>query len=69
MVRKRQFGEIILRLFQVLLQFLFTTSETELDYHELNVRVSLGDVEPLGNLRKTSQMLGITGKIPTGQLK
>lgn len=69
MVRKRQFGEIILRLFQVLLQFLFTTSEIELDYHKLNVRVSLGDVEPLGNLRKTSQMLGITGKIPTGQLK
>ena len=69
MVRKRQFGEIILRLFQVLLQFLFTTSEIELDYHKLNVRVSLGDVEPLGNLRKTSQMLGITGKIPTGRLK
>ena len=59
MVRLK-FGEIVLILFHVLLQLLFTISKMKLDYHKVNVRVSLGCVEPLGNLRKTSQMLRIT---------
>ena len=42
-------GQNIFRLFQVLPQFIFTTSETELDYHhqKVRVRVNSQDVKPL----------------------
>ena len=62
----------ICRLFQFLTQFVFTTSETELDYYnqKVNVRVAsrvaeqrkTSDVWQLGNFIKIREILGLNGE-------
>ena len=75
---KRKFsdslGKCIYRLFQVLAQFIFTTSETELDYHDqkVNVRVASWvaewlktlDLKKLKNFKKTSEILRFDSEHP-----
>ena len=56
-------GQNICNLFNFLVQFLFTTSETELDYYhqKINVRVALQVAEQLKtfrNFKKNPEMFG-----------
>ena len=57
-------------LFYALAQFLFTTSEMELDYchQNENIRVASQIAEHL-NFKKILEMLGIDGKYPAGYQK
>ena len=62
-------GQNICRLFQFLAQFLFTTSETELDYYHWNVNIRVAsraaerrkaqDVRKLWNFKKIPEILGL----------
>ena len=67
-------GQNISNLFHLLAQFLFTTSETKLDYYhqKINVRVALQVAEQLKTLRnfkKNPEMLEVNGENPTGHSK
>ena len=78
-------GQKICRLFHVLAQYPFTTSETELDfYHQkVNIRVTsrvaerlaekmperFKDCRKLGNFKKNPEIYGIDGKYPAGHPK
>ena len=67
-------GQNICNLFNFLVQFLFTTSETELEYYhqKINVRVALQVAEQLKTLRnfkKNPEMLEFNGENPTGHPK
>ena len=71
-------GQNICRSFHFLPQFLFTTSETELDYHQkVNVRVSsrvteqikTQDLRKLRNFKKTPETLGSEGDYSVGTPK
>ena len=67
-------GQNILRLFHFLVQFFFTTSETEIDYYYQKVHVQVAlrvvkrlktyDFRKLGNFKKISETLGFDGKYP-----
>ena len=67
------------RLFHVLTQFLFTTSETKLDYYHQKVsvrvtsRVAEGlktqDLRKLGNFKKVLGMIGFGGECLAGRPK
>ena len=69
----------ICRLFHVLIQFLFTIWETELDYYhqKVNVRVAsrvakelkIYDLGRLGNLKKMPEILGFDSECPAGYPK
>ena len=62
-------GQNICRLFQFLAQFLFSTSETELDYYHWNVNIRVAsraaerrkaqDVRKLWNFKKIPEILGL----------
>ena len=63
-------GQITCRLFHLWAQFLFTASETELDYYhqKMNVRFALRvnnlRLGKLGNFKKIPEMLGFDGEYP-----
>ena len=59
-------GQNICRLFHFLAQFVFTTSETELNYyhHRVNVQVETYDLRKLGNFKKIPEMLGFDDEYP-----
>ena len=72
-------GQNIQRLFHFLAQFLFTTSEMELNYYhqKVNVRVAprvaerlkTWNLRKLGNFKKIPEILGFDGKYPAVQPK
>ena len=72
-------GQNICRLFHFLARFLFTTSDTELDYYhnKTSVRVASqvperlkpSDLRKFGNFKKIPEMLGFEGEYPGGYLK
>ena len=68
-------GQNIRRLFDFLAKFVFTTSETELDYYHQKVsarvveRLKTQDLKKLGNFQKIPEMLVFNGKYPAVQLK
>ena len=64
-------GQNTCRLFRFLAQFVFTTSETELDYYQQKVNVRDAsqvteqlrlDLRKLGNFKKIPEMLGFDGE-------
>ena len=59
-------NKTIMRLFQILLEFPFATSETELDYHHQKLYVKV--IERLRNLsfKEIAEKLLITSKYWTG---
>ena len=63
-------GQNICWLFHFLAQFVFTTSETELDYyhHRVNVRVAerlkTQELRKLGNFKEIPEILGFDGEYP-----
>ena len=73
------FGQNICRLFHFLARFLFTTSDTELDYYhnKTSVRVASrvperlkpSDLRKLGNFKKIPQMLEFEGEYTGGYPK
>ena len=72
-------GQNICRLFHFLARFLFTTSDTELDYYhnKTSVRVASrvperlkpSDLRKFGNFKKIPEMLGFEGEYPGGYPK
>ena len=72
-------GQKNCRFFYILAQFLFATSETELDYYpqKVNVRVTsrvakqlkTKDLRKLGNFKKISEVLGSDDKYPVSHPK
>ena len=72
-------GQNICRLFHFLARFLFTTSDTELDYYQnkTSVRVASGvperlkpsDLRKFENFKKISELLGFEGEYPGGYPK
>ena len=64
-------GQNICSFFHVLAQFLFTTSETEIDYYHQKVnvvaeRLRTYDRRELGNFKKILLMLGFDGEYSAG---
>ena len=72
-------GQNICRLFNFLARFLFTRSDTELDYYhkKKSVRVASrvperlkpSDLRKFGNFKEISEMLGFEGEYPGGYPK
>ena len=73
------FGQNFCRLFHFSSQFIFTTSQTELDYYhqKVNVRVvprvaerlKTYDLRKLGSFKKIPEMFGFNGECPAVLLK
>ena len=69
-------GQNICRLFHFLARFLFTTSDTELDYYHNKTsarvasrvpqRFKASDLRKFGNFKKIPEMLGFEGEYPDG---
>ena len=69
-------GQSICRLFHVIAQFVFTTSEAELDYYKQTVNSGVAlrvaeqpktwDLRKLGNFKKIPEMLWTDGEYPAG---
>ena len=65
-----KFGQNICTLFHFLAQFVFTTSETELDYYHQKVnarvaaRLKTEDLRKLGSFKKIPEMFGFNSEYP-----